>query len=152
MFLLAAVLLMGLASTQKVTRLTFCSVDDRHLRMDCKYEPAADSPEATCKYTQGDRTLDATDPGEPQDPAYKNRAKVRIIDGNYCQLRFDNLPEGKNNFTCTVKQTETAAMTAVLDKRLLLPCSAWSVSLQRGTTGTLLAVCCLPGLLHIAGL
>ncbi|CAL8364931.1 unnamed protein product [Lota lota] len=143
----------GLASAQKVTHLTYCSIDENHLQMDCKYEPAADSPEATCKYMQGDRTLDATDPNEPKDAAYKNRATVRIIEGNNCQLRFNNLPEGKNNFTCNIKQTGTSSMTTEVEKtkqtHSIPPCSAaWSTSLQR-CTGTLLGLSALPILLQI---
>lgn len=149
MFFLASVLLIGLASAQKVTRLTSCTIDDKHLRMDCKYEPSAVSPAGTapplvlsCTYTQGDRTVDATDPDEAssQDTAFKKRAKARIIDGNNCQLRLDNMSDAKNNFTCSIKQSETASMTVVVDKKLLLPCSAWSLSLQTTCTGALLSL------------
>ena len=111
----------GLASAQKVTRLTPCSTDNNQLRIDCKYELAADSQEtAVCKYTQGDRTLGATDPDEPKDAAYKNRVTVSLVEKNICLLSFDNLPDGKHNYTCNIIQKETVSMTTVVDKSELV--------------------------------
>uniref|UniRef100_A0A667ZFQ2 Thy-1 cell surface antigen n=1 Tax=Myripristis murdjan TaxID=586833 RepID=A0A667ZFQ2_9TELE len=135
------------ASAQKVTQLSYCSIDEHHLRMDCKYSLPAESPEAVCKYTQGERVLDTTDPEEEQHAPFKTRAKVRIFPGNNCRLLFKNLPNGKSNFTCNIKQTETASKTSVVEKKLLLPCSALSVLLQ-SCSGLLLTFMTLPMLLE----
>uniref|UniRef100_A0A1A8LB44 Thy-1 cell surface antigen n=3 Tax=Nothobranchius TaxID=28779 RepID=A0A1A8LB44_9TELE len=151
--LLTTMLLFGFASAQKVVQLAYCSVAENHLRMDCKYALPAESPEVLCKYTQGERLLDTTDPNEEQPTSFKNRAKVRLFPGNNCRLLFKNLPEGKSNFTCNIKQGEssTATKTSVVDKMLLLPCSAWSVLLQ-SCSGLLLTLMTLPLLLEIHGL
>uniref|UniRef100_A0A4W6BUR2 Thy-1 cell surface antigen n=1 Tax=Lates calcarifer TaxID=8187 RepID=A0A4W6BUR2_LATCA len=126
MFFLTTILLFGFASAQKVIQLTYCSIDEHHLRMDCKYAPSAESPEVFCKYTQGERLLDTTDPDEEQHAPFKHRAKARIFPGNNCRLLFKNLPNGKSNFTCNIKQAEsgtTATKTSVVEKskiRLLM--------------------------------
>uniref|UniRef100_A0A3B4U8R7 Immunoglobulin V-set domain-containing protein n=1 Tax=Seriola dumerili TaxID=41447 RepID=A0A3B4U8R7_SERDU len=155
MFLLTTILLFGkiiygFASAQKVIQLTYCSIDEHHLRMDCKYAISAESPEVFCKYTQGERLLDTTDPDEEQHAPFKKRAKARIFPGNNCRLLFKNLPNGKSNFTCNIKQPDsaTASKTSVVDKKLLLPCSAWSVLLQ-SCHGLLLTLMTLPMLLEI---
>uniref|UniRef100_A0A3Q1IP07 Thy-1 cell surface antigen n=1 Tax=Anabas testudineus TaxID=64144 RepID=A0A3Q1IP07_ANATE len=134
----------------KVIQLTYCSVNVDDLRMDCKYSLTTESPEAFCKYTQGARLLDTTDPDEEQHAPFKNRAKVRIFPGNNCRLLFKNLPNGKSNFTCNIKQTDsaTAFKTSVVEKKLLLPCSAWSVLLQ-SCSGLLLTLMTLLMLLEI---
>lgn len=108
----------GFASAQKVVQLSYCSVAENHLRMDCKYALPAESPEPLCKYTQGERLLDTTDPDEEQHAPYKNRAKARIFPGNICRLLFKNLPKGKSNFTCNIRQGDsaTAAKTSVVEK------------------------------------
>uniref|UniRef100_A0A1A8ELK3 Thy-1 cell surface antigen n=1 Tax=Nothobranchius korthausae TaxID=1143690 RepID=A0A1A8ELK3_9TELE len=153
LILLTTMLLFGFASAQKVVQLAYCSVAQNHLRMDCKYALPAESPEVLCKYTQGGRLLDTTDPNEEQPTSLKNRAKVRLFPGNNCRLLFKNLPEGKSNFTCNIKQGEssTATKTSKVDKMLLLPCSAWSVLLQ-SCSGLLLTLMTLPLLLEIHGL
>uniref|UniRef100_A0A8C5A7Y2 Uncharacterized protein n=1 Tax=Gadus morhua TaxID=8049 RepID=A0A8C5A7Y2_GADMO len=112
MFLLATVLLFGLASAQKVTDMTSCSTDTNQLRIDCKYEPAEEG--TVCKYTQGDRELGATN--VPKDAANKNRDTVSLVDKNNCQLILNNLPDGKNNFTCSIEQKETASMSTMVEK------------------------------------
>lgn len=119
---LGVVLYIGFASGQKVIQLTYCSVNVDDLRMDCKYSLTTESPEAFCKYTQGARLLDTTDPDEEQHAPFKNRAKVRIFPGNNCRLLFKNLPNGKSNFTCNIKQTDsaTAFKTSVVEKSKLL--------------------------------
>uniref|UniRef100_A0A8C6LHJ3 Thy-1 cell surface antigen n=1 Tax=Nothobranchius furzeri TaxID=105023 RepID=A0A8C6LHJ3_NOTFU len=145
--LLTTMLLFGFASAQKVVQLAYCSVAENHLRMDCKYALPAESPEVLCKYTQGERLLDTTDPNEEQPTSFKNRAKVRLFPGNNCRLLFKNLPEGKSNFTCNIKQGEssTATKTSVVDKSKL-PC--WSLPL----CSLLLTLMTLPLLLEIHGL
>ncbi|CAL8303111.1 unnamed protein product [Gadus morhua 'NCC'] len=148
MFLLATVLLFGLASAQKVTDMTSCSTDTNQLRIDCKYEPAEEG--TVCKYTQGDRELGATN--VPKDAANKNRDTVSLVDKNNCQLILNNLPDGKNNFTCSIEQKETASMSTMVEKKSLPPCSAaWSPSLTRWT-GALLGVSALPLVLQVSGL
>uniref|UniRef100_A0A3Q0QV70 Thy-1 cell surface antigen n=1 Tax=Amphilophus citrinellus TaxID=61819 RepID=A0A3Q0QV70_AMPCI len=137
------------ASAQKVIRLTYCSIDENHLRMDCKYAIPPES-EALCKYTQGERLLDTTDPEEEQHAPFKNRAKARIFPGNICRLLFKNLPSGKFNFTCNIKVADsgsTTTKTSVVQKKLLLPCSAWSVLLQ-SCSGLLLTLMTLLMLLE----
>uniref|UniRef100_M4ACK5 Thy-1 cell surface antigen n=1 Tax=Xiphophorus maculatus TaxID=8083 RepID=M4ACK5_XIPMA len=148
MFLLITVLLFGFASAQKVVQLSYCSLAENNLRMDCKYAVPAESPEPFCKYTQGERLLDTTDPDEEQHAPYKNRAKARIFPGNVCRLLFKNLPKGKSNFTCNIRLGDSAAATktSVVEKKLLLPCSAWSVLLQ-SCSGLLLTLMTLPTLL-----
>ncbi|XP_044079735.1 thy-1 membrane glycoprotein [Siniperca chuatsi] len=151
MFFLATILLFGLASAQKVIQLHYCSIDEHHLRMDCKYAVPPESPEPFCKYTQGERLFDTTDPDEEQHAPFKKRAKVRIFPGNNCRLLFKNLPDGKSNFTCNIKLPDspvTASKTSVVEKKLLLPCSAWSVLLQ-SCSGLLLTLMTLPMLLEI---
>uniref|UniRef100_A0A3Q3SFG5 Thy-1 cell surface antigen n=1 Tax=Mastacembelus armatus TaxID=205130 RepID=A0A3Q3SFG5_9TELE len=139
----------GFASAQKVIQLTYCSIDEHHLRMDCKYSLSAESPEAFCKYTMGEKVLDTTDPDEEQPPSLKARAKVRIFPGNICRLLYKNLPNGKTNFTCNIKQAELgpALKTSTVEKKLLLPCSAWSVLLQ-SCSGLLLTLMTLGMLLE----
>lgn len=113
----------GLASAQKVIKLTYCSVGEDHLRMDCKYSLSpSESSQVFCKYTQGERLLDTTDPNEQQHAPFKKRARVRIFPGNNCRLLFKNLPKGKSNFTCNINQTDsaTAAKTSVVEKSKLL--------------------------------
>ena len=111
----------GFASAQKVTRMSYCGIDKTHLRVDCQYEVPAESPDVMCKFTQGERIIDTTDPEEEQDNAYKNKAKVRIYPGNICRLRYNNLSEGRTNFTCMVKQTETSKpKSASVEKSKLL--------------------------------
>ncbi|CAN9501477.1 unnamed protein product [Ophioblennius macclurei] len=125
--------LFGFTSAQKVIQLAYCSVDENHLRMDCKYAPPAESPEVYCKYTNGDRLFDTTDPEEEQHAPFKTRARVRLFPGNICRLLFKNVPNGKSNFTCNIKAVESGKIvtkTSVVEKKLLLPCSAWSVLLQ----------------------
>uniref|UniRef100_A0A3Q3AID8 Thy-1 cell surface antigen n=1 Tax=Kryptolebias marmoratus TaxID=37003 RepID=A0A3Q3AID8_KRYMA len=148
--LLTTVLLLGFASAQKVVQLAYCSVAENHLRMDCKYALPAESPEAFCKFTQGERLLDTTFPDEEQHAPFRNRAKVRLFPGNICRLLFKNLPVGKSNFTCNIKQGDsaTATKTSVVEKKLLLPCSAWSV-LFPSCSGLLPTLTTLPLLLEV---
>ncbi|XP_068572665.1 thy-1 membrane glycoprotein [Cebidichthys violaceus] len=149
MFFLATVLLFGFASAQKVIQLNYCSIGEHHLRMDCKYAVPAESPEPFCKYTNGERLFDTTDPDEEQHAPFKKRARVRIFPGNICRLLFKNLPNGKSNFTCNIKlaNSATASKTSVVEKKLLLPCSGWSVLLQ-SCSGLLLTLMTLPMLLE----
>lgn len=114
-------LIPGFASAQKVIQLSYCSVGENHLRMDCKYALPQESPEPFCKYTQGERLLDTTNPDEEQHAPFKNRAKARLFPGNICRLLFKNLPNGKSNFTCNIKQAEsaTATKTSVVEKSKL---------------------------------
>lgn len=118
---LCVTLHIGFASAQKVIQLTYCSIDEHHLRMDCKYAVPAESPEPFCKYTQGERLFDTTDPEEEQHAPFKKRAKVRIFPGNNCRLLFKNLPNGKSNFTCNIKLPDlgTASKTSVVEKSKL---------------------------------
>lgn len=119
---LCVILYIGFASAQKVIQLTYCSVNEENLRMDCKYSLPTESSEAFCKYTQGTRLLDTTDPDEEQHAPFKNRAKVRIFPGNICRLLFKGLPAGKSNFTCNIKQSDSATVnkTSIVDKSKLL--------------------------------
>lgn len=96
--------------------------------MDCKYALPPESPEPFCKYTNGKRLFDTTDPDEEQHAPFKNRAKVRLFPGNICRLLFKNLPNGKSNFTCNIKYADssTASKTSVVEKSKL----ALSVSLS----------------------
>uniref|UniRef100_A0A8C2WY65 Thy-1 membrane glycoprotein n=1 Tax=Cyclopterus lumpus TaxID=8103 RepID=A0A8C2WY65_CYCLU len=150
MFFLATILLFGSASAQKVIQLNYCSIDEHTLRMDCKYAIPAESPEPFCKYTNGERLFDTTDPDEEQHAPFKKRARVRIFPGNNCRLLFKNLPKGKSNFTCNIKLADsaTSSKTSVVEKKLLLPCSGWSVLLQ-SCSGLLLTLMTLPMLLEI---
>lgn len=153
--------------------MNYCSIDEHHLRMDCKYALPPESPEPFCKYTNGDRLFDTTNPEEEQHAPFKNRAKVRLFPGNICRLLFKNLPNGKSNFTCNIKYADstTASKTSVVEKskqhllvvtdypkkkktciifliaELLLPCSAWSVLLQ-SCSGLLLTLMALLMLLE----
>lgn len=118
---LCCVLHVGFASAQKVIQLNYCSIDEHHLRMDCKYALRPDSPEPFCKYTNGERLFDTTNPDEEQHAPFKKRAKVRIFPGNICRLLFKNLPNGKSNFTCNIKYADstTASKTSVVEKSKL---------------------------------
>ncbi|KAK9536416.1 hypothetical protein VZT92_006195 [Zoarces viviparus] len=149
MFFLATLLLFGFASAQKVIQLNYCSIGEHLLRMDCKYAVPAESPQPFCKYTNGERLFDTTDPDEEQHAPFKKRARVRIFPGNICRLLFKNLPKGKSNFTCNIKlpDSATASKTSVVEKKLLLPCSGWSVLLQ-SCSGLLLTLMTLPMLLE----
>ncbi|XP_061659014.1 thy-1 membrane glycoprotein [Syngnathoides biaculeatus] len=150
MFLLTAIILFGFASAQKVIQLSYCSIDEDHVRLDCKYSLPAESPEVLCKYTQGERLLDTTNPDEKQHASYKKRAKARIFPGNVCRLLFKNLPNGKSNFTCNIKfaNSSSTSKTSVVEKKLLLPCSALSVLLQ-SCNGLLLTLMTFPMLLAL---
>ncbi|CAB1431849.1 unnamed protein product [Pleuronectes platessa] len=150
MFLLTTFFLFGFASAQRIIQLTYCSIDEHHLRMDCRYSLSGESPEPFCKYTQGERLFDTTDPDEEQHAPFRKRAKARIFPGNICRLLFKNLPNGKSNFTCNIRQanSSTATKTSVVEKKLLLPCSAWSILLQ-SCSGLLLTLMTLPMLLEI---
>lgn len=108
----------GFASAQKVIKLFYCSLDEHNLRMDCKYALPAGAPEPFCKYTNGDRLFDTTDPDEEQHAPFKKRAKARIFPGNNCRLLFKNLPNGKSNFTCNIKYADStiATKTSVVEK------------------------------------
>lgn len=112
----------GFASAQKVIQLFYCSIDEHHLRMDCKYALPPEAPEPFCKYTHGERLFDTTDPDEEQHAPFRKRAKVRIFPGNNCRLLFKNLPNGKSNFTCNIKYADstTATKTSVVEKSKLL--------------------------------
>lgn len=92
--------------------------------MDCKYAVPAETPEVYCKYTQGERLFDTTNPEEEQHAPFRHRAKVRIFPGNNCRLLFKNLPNGKSNFTCNIKGSQadsaTATKTSVVEKSKLL--------------------------------
>ncbi|XP_029704891.1 thy-1 membrane glycoprotein [Takifugu rubripes] len=149
MLFLTTVLLFGLVSAQKVIRLNYCSIAEDHLRIDCKYTLPPESPEPFCKYTNGKRLFDTTDPDEEQHAPFRNRAKVRLFPGNICRLLFKNLPNGKSNFTCNIKygNSSTVSKTSVVEKKLLLPCSAWSVLLQ-SCSGLLLTLMTLRVLLE----
>ncbi|XP_070700138.1 thy-1 membrane glycoprotein-like [Pempheris klunzingeri] len=140
----------GFASAQRVIQLNYCSIDEHNLRMDCKYALPSEAPEPFCKYTHGERLFDTTDPEEEQHAPFKKRAKARIFPGNVCRLLFKNLPNGKSNFTCNIKYADstTATKTSVVEKKLLLPCSTWSVLLQ-SCSGLLLTLMTLPMLLEI---
>lgn len=89
--------------------------------MDCKYALPPESPEPFCKYTNGERLFDTTDPDEEQHAPFKKRAKVRIFPGNICRLLFKNLPNGKSNFTCNIKYADSAkaSKTSVVEKSKL---------------------------------
>ncbi|CAI5643830.1 unnamed protein product, partial [Oreochromis niloticus] len=144
------ILLFGFASAQKVIQLSYCSIDEDHLRMDCKYSLPSESSEVFCKYTHGERLFDTTDPSEEQHAPFKKRAKARIFPGNICRLLYKNLPNGKSTFTCNIKVGDSAPVTktSVVEKKLLLPCSAWSVLLQ-SCSGLLLTLMTFPMLLEI---
>lgn len=118
----------GIASAQKIIILNYCSIDDHHLRMDCKYALPPESPEPFCKYTNGERLFDTTDPDEEQHAPFRNRAKVRIFPGNICRLLYKNLPNGKSNFTCNIKYANSAmaSKTSVVEKSKLVGCFAHS--------------------------
>ncbi|TWW74835.1 hypothetical protein D4764_14G0008380, partial [Takifugu flavidus] len=118
MLFLTTVLLFGLVSAQKVIRLNYCSIAEDHLRIDCKYTLPPESPEPFCKYTNGKRLFDTTDPDEEQHAPFRNRAKVRLFPGNICRLLFKNLPNGKSNFTCNIKygNSSTVSKTSVVEK------------------------------------
>lgn len=111
----------GFASAQKVIQLSYCSIEENHVRLDCKYSLPAESPQVFCKYTQGERLLDTTNPEEEQHAPYKHRAKARIFPGNICRLLFKNLPNGKSNFTCNIKLADSASAskTSVVEKSKL---------------------------------
>ncbi|KAM8897734.1 thy-1 membrane glycoprotein [Spinachia spinachia] len=153
MFFVAIILLFGFASAQRVIQLTYCSLDEHNLRMDCKYAVPPESPVPFCKYTNGERLFDTTDPDEEQHAPFKKRARVRIFPGNICRLLFKGLPNGKSNFTCNIKLADsgTASKTSVVEKKLLLPCSGWSVLLQ-SCSGLMLTLMTLPMLLEFHGL
>lgn len=108
----------GFGSAQKVLKLFYCSIDEHHLRMDCKYSVPPDSPVPFCKYTNGERLFDTTDPDEEQHAPFKKRARVRIFPGNNCRMLFKNLPNGKSNFTCNIRLPDsgTATKTSVVEK------------------------------------
>ncbi|KAK6316621.1 hypothetical protein J4Q44_G00120210 [Coregonus suidteri] len=130
MYILAtAVCLLGFASAQKVTLLNSCLSKENNLRMDCKYELTAASPVPTCTYTQENNVVGSTDPATSQDPTFKNRADVAIMEGSTtCRLILTGLSDDKpKNFTCTIKQKETVSKTSTVEKKLLQKCSAWSV-------------------------
>lgn len=114
----------GLASAQKILKLNYCSIDEHHLRMDCKYALPPESPEPFCKYTNGERLFDTTDPDEEQHAPFRNRAKVRMFPGNICRLLYKNLPNGKSNFTCNIKfaNSAMASKTSVVEKCKLTEC------------------------------
>lgn len=115
------ILYTGSASAQKVIQLTYCSIDENHLRMDCKYAVPKPALEVFCKYTQGERLLDTTDPAEEQHAPFKNKARARLFPGNKCRLLFKNLPKGKSNFTCNIRQdTITASKTSIVEKSKIL--------------------------------
>ncbi|KAM8834772.1 thy-1 membrane glycoprotein isoform 1-T2 [Synchiropus picturatus] len=150
MFLLTAALLFGLASAQKVIQMSYCAVGEDHLRVDCKYALPAESTEAFCKYTQGERLLDSTDPEEEQPAAFKTRARARLFPGNICRLLYKDLPKGKSNFTCNIRPVEsptTVSKTWVIEKKLLLPCSSWSLQLH-SCSALILTFLTLPALLE----
>lgn len=111
----------GFASAQKVIQLNYCSIDEHNLRMDCKYALPPEAPEPFCKYTNGERLFDTTDPDEEQHAPFKKRAKARMFPGNICRLLFKNLPNGKSNFTCNIKYADSAiaTKTSVVDKSKL---------------------------------
>ncbi|CAG02885.1 unnamed protein product [Tetraodon nigroviridis] len=162
MLFLAAVLLFGFASAQKVIQLNYCSTDEHNLRMDCKYALPPESPEPFCKYTNGKRLFDTTDPDEEQHAPFKNRAKVRLFPGNICRLMYKNLPNGRSNFTCNIKYADssTASKTSVVEKKLppsLLGLECSVTELQRPAAdlndswcaaGESLALIVVPKLLH----
>uniref|UniRef100_A0AAV2JEM8 Junctional adhesion molecule A n=1 Tax=Knipowitschia caucasica TaxID=637954 RepID=A0AAV2JEM8_KNICA len=118
--------------------------------MDCKYNVPAESSEVYCKYTQGERIFDTTFPDEEQHAPWRTRARVRLFPGNICRFLFKSLPNGKSNFTCNIKTPESnmVSKTSVVEKKLLLPCSAWSVLLQ-SCSGLQLTWMTLPLLLGI---
>lgn len=134
----------GFASAQKVIQLTYCSIDEHHLRMDCRYAVPAESSEVFCKYTQGHRLLDTTDPEEEQHAPFKNRARARIFPGNICRLLFKNLPRGKSNFTCNIKVADSATVskTSVVEtSKLIALRSCYSVSKQNVNVAYLTSYC-----------
>lgn len=132
----------GIASAQKIIILNYCSIDDHHLRMDCKYALPPESPEPFCKYTNGERLFDTTDPEEEQHAPFRNRAKARLFPGNICRLLYKNLPNGKSNFTCNIKYANSAvaSKTSVVEKSKLVGCFAHS-KLIRGIWSTPFSTC-----------
>uniref|UniRef100_A0A8C7N4T8 Uncharacterized LOC109873284 n=1 Tax=Oncorhynchus kisutch TaxID=8019 RepID=A0A8C7N4T8_ONCKI len=119
---------LGFASAQKVTKLTSCLTKEKNLRMDCEYELTAATPVPTCTYTQENNVVGSTDPAKSQDPTFKNRGAVAIMEGiSICRLNLTGFSDDKpKNFTCTIKQKETVSKTSTVEKKLLLQCSAWS--------------------------
>ncbi|KAL7390443.1 hypothetical protein ABVT39_021425 [Epinephelus coioides] len=136
MYFLGIILLFGFASAQKVIQLTYCSIDEDNLRMDCKYAVPAESPEPFCKYTNGERLFDTTDPDEEQHSPFKKRAKVRIFPGNICRLLFKNLPNGKSNFTCNIRLPDSATVskTSVVEKSKLFTTAVHILLFHQKTT------------------
>uniref|UniRef100_A0A4W5KL57 Immunoglobulin V-set domain-containing protein n=1 Tax=Hucho hucho TaxID=62062 RepID=A0A4W5KL57_9TELE len=129
MYILAtAVCLLGFASAQKVTNLNSCLTKEQNLRMDCEYELTALSPVPTCTYNLENNVVGSTDPAMSPDPTFKNRGTVTIMEGSTtCRLNLTGLSDDKpKNFTCTIKQKETVSKSSIVEKKLLLPCSAWS--------------------------
>lgn len=109
---------LGFASAQKVTKLTSCLTKEKNLRMDCEYELTAATPVPTCTYTQENNVVGSTDPAKIQDPTFKNRGAVAIMEGiSTCRLNLTGLSDDKpKNFTCTIKQKETVSKTSTVEK------------------------------------
>lgn len=122
----------GFASAQRVIQLNYCSIDENHLRMDCKYALPPESPDPFCKYTNGKRLFDTTDPDEEQHAPFRKRAKVLLFPGNICRLLYKNLPNGKSNFTCNIKYADSsiATKTSVVEKSKLASSVSLSVVAQ----------------------
>lgn len=120
--IISSCFIIGFASAQKVIQLSYCSIDEDHLRMDCKYSLPSESSEVFCKYTHGERLFDTTDPSEEQHAPFKKRAKARIFPGNICRLLYKNLPNGKSTFTCNIKVGDSAPVTktSVVEKSKML--------------------------------
>lgn len=86
--------------------------------MDCEYELTAATPVPTCTYTQENNVVGSTDPAKIQDPTFKNRGAVAIMEGiSTCRLNLTGLSDDKpKNFTCTIKQKETVSKTSTVEK------------------------------------
>lgn len=128
--IISSCFIIGFASAQKVIQLSYCSIDEDHLRMDCKYSLPSESSEVFCKYTHGERLFDTTDPSEEQHAPFKKRAKARIFPGNICRLLYKNLPNGKSTFTCNIKVGDSAPVTktSVVEKsKMLILMLVWPI-------------------------
>lgn len=86
--------------------------------MDCKYELTAATPVPICTYTQENNVVGSTDPAKSQDPTFKNRGAVAIMEGiTTCRLNLTGFSDDKpKNFTCTIKQKETVSKTSTVEK------------------------------------
>lgn len=108
---------LGVATGQTSLQITSCVTKNQNLEMYCKFTPASGTNlPKICFYMMENKLVASTNSTSTPAPEFKNRANVSIVD-NTCKLLLTGFSEDKpQNYTCFIKQTASASVSAIVEK------------------------------------